>query len=408
MRKFLTILILSFVVSAANVLAQAPSYLAGEVTAINAAAKQMTLKTKDGDIIVGFDENSAFKRVSAEKPDFKTATASSVQEISQGDKLVAVVELAEDKKTVKKTRTVYLMTKGDIAKKQETEQARWTTRGVSGRVTAVNAAANEITVQLRGGASGGDATVVVAANDKTGFRRYVPNSVRYSEAVASNFGEVKVGDQLRATGEKSSDNARLAAEEIVFGSFRMVVGKIENINAAAREVTIRDAQTSKPIVIAVGDNTLLRRFPAEMAQRMAQMQTMRQSGQSLPNGAAGATPRQNAGQPGQSAANSQTPGDKPARGGENGGMMRGGARGDVDALLESMPALNLTELKIGDAVAASSSSSEMPDRVTAIKFVAGVEPFLNAPQIPQGGQQGNRPQSAPSFSIPGLDGIGAP
>jgi hypothetical protein len=80
--------------------------------------------------------------------------------------------------------------------------------------------------------------------------------------------------------------------------------------------------------------------------------------------------------------------------------------GDVDQMLERLPALTLAELKVGDAIAASSSTSETPDKVTAIKFVAGIEPFLNPPQIPG---QGARPQaSSPSINIPGLDGIGTP
>jgi hypothetical protein len=89
-----------------------------------------------------------------------------------------------------------------------------------------------------------------------------------------------------------------------------------------------------------------------------------------------------------------------------GGMNRGG--GDVDQMLERLPALALSELKIGDAIAASSTGGTTPDRVTAIKFVAGIEPFLNPPQIPGGN---NRPRGggSPSIEIPGLDGgIGAP
>lgn len=402
---------LAFIVSTANALAQqAPSYLSGEVTAIDAVAKRMTLKTKDGEIIVAFDESSAFKRVSAEKPDFKTATASNVAEITQGDKLVAVVELADDKKTVKKTRTVYLMTKGDIAKKQETEQARWTTRGVSGRVTALNTAANEITVQLRGG-TGGDRTVVITADNKTGFRRYAPNSVKYSDATASSLSDIKIGDQLRATGEKTADGAKIQAEEVISGSFRMVIGKIETIDAAKREVTIKEAQTDKIVTVAVGENTLLRRFPAEQAQRLAQMQTMRAGG----GGAAGAPPANSQGgaavqRPNRAGGQptTGTAGQNPnaQNGGQNGAMMRGGAgRGDLDQMLEEMPALNLSELKTGDAVAASSSGDRMATRVTAIKFVAGVEPFL---VVPQAAQPNGRPQAAPQINIPGLDGIGAP
>lgn len=289
------------------------------------------------------------------------------------------------------------MTKDDIAKRQETEQTRWTTRGVSGRVTAVNAAANEITVQLRG-----DQTVVVAANDKTGFRRYAPNSARYADAAASKLSDIKIGDQLRATGEKSADGARLQAEEVLSGSFRMVVGKIQTIDQTKREISIKEAQTDKLVTVAVGDNTLLRRFPAETAQRMAQIQTRRTSGAAANSPQSGTNQRPNragSGRPPESAG--QNAGAPTQNGGQN-----DGTRGDLDQMLESMPVLNLSELKAGDAVAASGSGDQTAARVTALKFVAGIEPFLIVP--PAAAQPNGRPAAAPQITIPGLDGGGTP
>jgi hypothetical protein len=249
----------------------------------------------------------------------------------------------------------------------------------------------------------------VTANDKTIFHRYAANSVKFSDAKASSFSELKIGDQLRAVGEKSADNTGLTAEEILFGSFRMVAGKVTAIDAAKGEIIVKDLQTNKDVTIAVNTDTMLRRFPPEAAQRMAQMQTMRAAGggagmSSGVNGGVGAGGQRPNG--GQTPANGMS-GVRPdgGAGGTGGGQGRG--RGDVDSMLEQMPALSLTELKVGDAVAASSSGGASPDRVTAIKFVAGIEPFLIAPQ-PSGMPQGNRPQSSPSINIPGLDGIGAP
>jgi hypothetical protein len=385
----------------------------GDVTAIDAAKKQISLKTKDGEILIVLADLTVYKRVSPEAPtDLKAALPSAFVEISVGDRVIAQGKTAEDKKTIAASRVI-IMTKSDIAKKQSAESERWS-KGVVGRVTAVNVAANEITVAMRGGGMMGERNAVVAVGDKTQFRRYAPGSVKFSDARLGTMADIKVGDQLRARGERSADGARLAAEEIVSGSFKMVAGKITAIDAAKREVTISDAQTNKPVVVAVNDDTLLRRFPPEMAQRMAMMQAMRASGQMPPGAAAaaaGAGGGQGAGNPmmrppgggGNPAQTGQMPQGMGGQGG--GGVMRGG---DVDQMLERMPALNLTELKVGDAIAASSTvSAAAPDRVTAIKFVAGIEPFLNAPQLPGGG---NRPQasSAPSINIPGLDGIGAP
>jgi hypothetical protein len=138
---------------------------------------------------------------------------------------------------------------------------------------------------------------------------------------------------------------------------------------------------------------------------MAMAQAMRASGQ-MPQGmgagqgGGGQMPR-----PNPNAAQGAEGGQR--GNGQGGGMMRGAAGGDVDQMLERLPALTVSELKVGDAIAASSTTGAAPDRVTAIKFVAGIEPFLQPVQLPGG--QGRQPQqSAPSINIPGLDGIGAP
>ncbi|HLM02579.1 MAG TPA: hypothetical protein VK400_16115, partial [Pyrinomonadaceae bacterium] len=90
--------------------------------------------------------------------------------------------------------------------------------------------------------------------------------------------------------------------------------------------------------------------------------------------------------------------------GGGGGQMRGG-RGEFDDMIERFPNISLADLKVGAAVAASSTNSTTPGRVTAIKLLSGVEPFFAAAaQAPRGGNQ----QSSPSLNIPGLDGIGSP
>ncbi|MDQ4121746.1 MAG: DUF5666 domain-containing protein [Acidobacteriota bacterium] len=397
---FLTLGVFAGAVSIQAQEAQKSSLVQGEVASIDAAGNKIALKTKDGDVSVAIDAKTTYKRVTPENPtDLKSATPVALTDISVGDKVVAVGILSSDRRSVAPTRSVYLMTQADITKRQQTEQQKWAT-GIVGRVTAINPATNEITVSARGGLAG-DRTVTVAVNDKTLYRRYASNSVKFSDAKMSNLAELKVGDQLRARGEKTPDNARLTAEEIVSGSFKMVAGTITAIDVAKNEITVKEANTNKIIVVEVNNDTLLRRFPPEMAQRLAMMQAMRASGQ-MPQGmpmSGGANPG-GGGQPQPRPAN-------PNSGGEGAGM-GGGMRqsGDVDQMLERLPVLTLSELKVGDAIAASSTGGQSPDRVTAIKFVAGIEPFLNPPQIP--GQNRPRGGGSPSIEIPGLDGIGAP
>jgi hypothetical protein len=404
MRKFLAFLFLLCGVLGFGAFAQQPQILTGDVMAVDAAAKKITIKTKDGETVIVYDDKTEFKRVSAENPnDLKSAVAAVASEISAGDSVVAVVTLSPDKKNVTQTRRVFVRTKGDLAKKLEADREKWTTRGISGKVTAVNPAAKEITVSLRGGFGGGR-TTVVTTNDKTVFNRYAANSIKYSDRVPSKITEIKIGDQLRAYGDKAADNSRLTAEEVLFGSFRMVAGKITAIDAAKNEITIKDAPTNKDVIITVNADTLLRRFPPEMAQRLAMFQAMRAaSGGQMPTGATAGRMGEN-----QRSPNAGNGADR--QNGFGGGMnrtegqMRGG--GDMDSMLERLPALTIAELKIGDAVAASASDvADSPNRVQAIKFVAGIEPFLNVPQIPN---SGGRQQSPPQITIPGLDGFGAP
>ncbi|HEX9927888.1 MAG TPA: DUF5666 domain-containing protein [Pyrinomonadaceae bacterium] len=392
---------LAFSAQAQTGAAQKSSVVQGDVVAIDAANNKIALKTKEGDISLTIDAKTVYKRMTPENPaDLKSATPAALSDIAAGDKVAAVGILSDDKKSLAPTRSVYLMTQADISKKQQTEQQKWAS-GVVGRVTAINPATNEITIAPRGAVPAGQ-TVTVAVSDKTQYRRYAPNSVKFSDAKMSNLAELKVGDQLRARGEKTPDGIRVTAEEIISGSFKMVAGTITAIDIAKNEITVKEANTNKIVVVEVNNGTLLRRFPPEMAQRLAMAQAMRASGQmpqGMPMGGGNAG---NAG--GQQPRPANPNGGEQGAGGAGGGMRQSG--GDVDQMLERLPALTLTELKVGDAIAASSTAGASPDRVTAIKFVAGIEPFLNPPQIPG---QSQRPQAAaPSINIPGLDGIGAP
>ena len=74
-------------------------------------------------------------------------------------------------------------------------------------------------------------------------------------------------------------------------------------------------------------------------------------------------------------------------------------------MLERFPNITAADLKVGDMIAVSSTKGTTVDRITAIKLLAGVEPFLRAAQAISGGHRG---QGAPSLNIPGLDGIDFP
>ena len=355
-----------------------PNLAVGEVTAIDEAGNRINVKTKDGDIAVLIDAKTIYLKAQPGAKDLKGATPITLAEIGVGDGVIALGRVAEDKKSVPAKRVV-LMTKADIAQKQEHDRQEWQRRGIVGRIVSLNNDTKEINLMMR--APGGERPVTISASDKAVLRRYAPDSVKFSDAKPSSFAELKVGDQLRALGEKSADGTHFAPEEIVSGSFRMVGGAITVINPAKNEITINNLQTSQPVTIVVNKDSLMRRIPPEMAAMIAQRQAQAAAGSG-------------GGQPsGQGAGNGQ------GRGGGNGG---GGGR-DFDAMLERLPVVTLADLKKGDVIAVSSTTGVDPTRVTAIKLVAGIEALMTRASGPagQGGQ-------APSLNVPGLDSIGGP
>lgn len=426
MNKFLLLLLLSlFVVS---IPAQTPTptpaaaqsfikdkLAAGEVSAINQTDKKISLQTSDGAIDIIISSTTGFKRVPPENPVITAAVDASITDIGEKDKVLVTGAVSADKKTFT-AKNVYLMSKSDISKKLAAEREAWRTRSISGRVTKIDFKTKEITVATRGMV--GETDVVVSPKETAEFLRYAPDSAKYADAVASNLAEIKVGDQLRALGDKSADGLTFKAEKYLTGSFKTVAGKITAIDTAKNEITIEDSLNKKPTVIVVSSTTQLKQFPAEMAQNMARMMAMSSMGgmQPAPGGqgttfvmGGGQRPANpQGGQPntqGQPAANPNggTPNGagNPNGQGQRPFVMNRGGSGNLDDLLERVPTITIAELKVGDTIGVSSTAGNVPNRYNAIKLVSGVEPFLNMPQIPMGGRGGNQ---QPTINIPGLDG----
>src|SRR5882672_3174448 len=152
--------------------------VSGEVTAIDAAAKQFKVKADDGvNYTVALQDNTAYLRMPFGEKDQKKATKIELADVAVGDRLIARGPLAEDTKTVT-VRTVIVMTKDDVAKKQQQDHADWQKRGVAGTIASVNPDTKEITVNVHGR----DAKSLVIEAGKASFRRYAPESVRFADA----------------------------------------------------------------------------------------------------------------------------------------------------------------------------------------------------------------------------------
>ena len=355
----------------------------GEVKAIDSTTNQMVVRADNGVLhTVTLSAKTQYKRVAPGETSLAKAATITLADVGSGDRVLARGRGLAEQKTLPALQVV-VMSKADLAKKQEQDRAEWRRRGVSGIVASVNASTQEITVSSRTMA-GVPQAVIIPVTEKVMMRRYPPDTIpKYSEAKPSKFEEVKVGDQLRALGDKSADGARMTAEEVVFGTFKIAGGVVTAIDAATNQIKINDLQTKKPLTVILKPESVLRRFPEGGGAMLGGMGP----------GAAGAAPGQGQGQP-------RPPGAGPAgpaqAGGPGQGPGRGGA-GNMADLLERLPIISLNDVKVGDTIIMSSLQGADPTQLTAISLVTGIEPLLTmmAARQQTGGQTG-RPQGGRS------------
>ena len=365
-----------------------PAYFSGDIASVS--PKSIVITTKTGRVETTLTEKTTFKRASAENFNPASAAAGAFSDIGVGDKVTISALQSADGKSMN-ARTVYFVTKADIAAKDAKVNEDWRKRGIKGRVAAVNPQANQITVEMRNLA--GSTNLALTPKDKAKFLRYAPDSVRYDEATKSSLADVKVGDEIRALGDRSADGTSFTAEEVLTGAFQTIAGTVKSIDAANNAVVIKNLQTGKDVTVVITDTSIVKRFPAEQAERMAGFQM---------GGAGGVRPVAQGGGQARPAGGGQGQPPSTARGGFGGG--HGG--GAIDDMLDRFPDITAADLKPGDMIAISSTKNGSTDRIKAIKLLAGVEPFLRMAQATTGGQR--RQGVSGGFTIPGLDGVSFP
>jgi hypothetical protein len=206
--------------------------------------------------------------------------------------------------------------------------------------------------------------VIIPISDKVEMRRYAPDSIKFADAKPSTFEELKVGDQVRALGQRSPDGASFTAEKVVTGAFKTVGGVVTAIDAATGEVKVNDLQTKQPLTIVVKSDSVLRKFPAPGA---GGMMVMGPGGAGAPGAARPAGPPAAGG-----------PGAQGGQGGPAGpgGMRPGGGPMNIQDMLERLPTIALADLKVGDTIIVSSTKGADPTRVTAISLISGADTLL--------------------------------
>jgi len=368
-------------VAAASVFAQTPAPTAsGTVTKIDTQARTLTLKTDAGqEMNVTLQPRTSFRRVAPGATDLTKAEPVEFAEINAGDRVLARGKI--DGQSVEASLIV-VMSQGDIAKRQEADRADWDKRGVTGLVTGVSSGSVVINVRTLAGAK--PMTITPAANAI--LRRYAPDSVNFQDAKPSALAEIKVGDQVRARGDKSPDGASMSAIEIVSGNFRTMAGVILSVNATAGEMQVRDLETKKAVTVKVVSDSSLKKIQPQLAQTIAtRLHGEVQSGRGPGAEARGGAPAEPA----------RTGAEGRGRGGAG---FRGGANADIQTMLDNSPNVTLADLKNGDAIVVSSTVGATAGRITAIKLLAGVEPILTKP--------GTQEMSLGSWDIGGAFGGG--
>lgn len=336
-----------------------PTYAVGEVKAIDAAAGRLTLVTGAGEVSVLFGERTAFVSLPAGEKTLSKATPCTPADVKLNDRVMARGKVSDDRKTVNSLQVI-LMSKEALTQRQEQEQERWRTRGVTGRVTAADAATNTLKALVY--TPEGERTLVFNVTDKVLFRRYAPESVRFGDAKRSTLAEVKVGDQLRALGGVSADGAGFEPEEVVTGTFRMIGGTITAVSDGA--LTISSVENGQPLTVVIRPDSYLRRFSPELVS----MILAKAKGQA----------------------------EAPAQ----------GARGDLQEVVVGQPSITTAELKVGDAVIVSGTVGADPSRLTAFTLASNVEPLIKRAKELQK-QTGRKPGSSLlGLSSGALDSLG--
>jgi hypothetical protein len=358
----------------------------GDVTAVSVSANTVTVHTDAGDTVtVATDEKTAYLRLPPGETTLDKAAHVTASDVHVGDRVLAVGVPPTGGATP--ARQIILMGRAPA-------RAFDPAHNLNGRVASVDAAKKQAVVQTFG--RGGIETVTLdASGGSVRFLRNAPDSTRASDAQPSSFADLKAGDQVRVTGERSADGKSFRADEIVAGSFTRFLGQVTAVDAARNELTVKNEQTGQTVTVALGPHSTLRRITPEVekmiADRAAQAEQRRQ--QREQRAASGDASTTNAGGA-QGAGNGEG-----RRRGEGGDGQRGGRGGGFQQMFDNLPAVTVADLKKGDAVFVTGTPGADASHATLITLVAGKAETLHLMQPGQrgGGQRGR-------VNSPGLPG----
>jgi hypothetical protein len=247
-----------------------------------------------------------------------------------------------------------VLPKTEVDKKRQHDLEDWRRRGLAGVVRELNPQTGEINLEARGPEGVSRVSLTTARCE---FRRYAPGSVKFADAKPSSFGELKVGDQVRALGDRSPDGKAIQAEEIVSGSFKTVGAVVSEVDLEKNEIKASTLDQKTPLVISISKDSTLHRIPPQMAAVIAQRLV---GGPGNPGAQRPAGPGSTPDAAGQKAAPAS---ERPT---------------DIQQMIDGLPALTLADIKAGDVLAVTCTADKNDNHIIAIKLVASIDNVLNA------------------------------
>jgi hypothetical protein len=338
------------------------------VTGFRPERAEVEVKPDTGDAVVAqLTSDTLAQKIAPGEKDLKKAETIAVTELAKGDRVLVTLEPDSTR-----IRRIVVMPAKEIASRNEADRLDWQKRGIAGIVAAKNG--NEITLKNKT-LTGAETLTAVTVNDQTAIKRFAPDSVKFADAQPSKLVEIRMGDQIRARGEKSADGLKVAATDVVFGTFVMEAGAIAEIDSAAQEMKVKELGTNKMLTVKLTADSQIK--------QMFDMPPM--------GGRAGAG----------------MPAGGPPRGGPGGPP----AGFDINQMIDRLPLVKLEDLKPGATVVIASTKGAKSDRLTAILLLSNAGMLIQMASAMNGangaaGGMGGAMGGGSTADLSGLMGLG--
>jgi hypothetical protein len=376
--------------------------LVGEVTAVDASARQVTVRSDTGEsVTVSVGDQTTYTRMPPGETNLQKGEAAAFADVRVGDRVLAPGISAAGGTASR----IILMARAGVAGGQQRDDGR----RLGGRVVSTDPSKKLIVVQARS-REGAEPSVTIDASGDVRFMRLAPDSQRPADAQPGSFADIKPGDSVRATGTRGADGGPFKAEEVISGAATRFIGTVSSVDASRGTLTVKNELTGQNMTLTFGARSTLRRvtpeFEQEVARQRAEFAQRREQRQQRRAAGEGGQAQGEGGRERSRGDGERRRGDGERRGGdgERRGPGGGPGRGNFQQMFDSLPAVTLAELKKGDAVVVTATPSTDASRATVVTLVTGAAEFLRGMQQFQGGGQRGMSPGLPGDVLGGGQG----